>query len=303
MSPADPGPMAGLAPERTYEIQETSLLTGLAPARLRAWERRYEVVRPRRLGNGYRAYTPEQVALLRVLAELVAHGERIGELVDRPVADLLSLAAARRGAWGDPLLRAIAQLDRASLEFLVEEQRLSRGIRGFAHDIAVPLAREVGDRWALGQLPVAAEHLASEVVVAALKAGLHDEADARRPLCMAACAPGERHEWGLLASVTELTGRGWRVEYLGPDLPLDDVVEAAWKRNAAAVALSASEANLVQRHLTALRALPARLPGGAIAAIGGRGALAHAIPLREAGFVVGLEALLAAASSTGPQPS
>lgn len=300
MSPPEPGQEPALGPARTYEIQETSLLTGLAPARLRAWERRYEVVRPRRLQNGYRAYSPEQVALLRVLAELVAQGERIGELVEQPVTDLLHLAAQRRGSWGGPLLQSIAQLDRGALEALVDQQVVSRGARGFAHDIALPLARELGDRWALGQLPIAAEHLASEVVVGALKAGLRSPASQAMPLCVAACVPGERHEWGLLASMTELGGRGWRIEYLGPDLPLDDVVEAAWKRGAAAVALSASEAELVDRQAASLRAVPARLPGRALAAIGGRGALARSDVLREAGFLVGLEALLSAASSTGP---
>ena len=65
-------------PERTYEIHEVAQLTGLAAARLRAWERRYEVVRPRRLSNGYRAYTADQVALLRAFARLIEAGERIG---------------------------------------------------------------------------------------------------------------------------------------------------------------------------------------------------------------------------------
>ncbi|HTG50704.1 MAG TPA: MerR family transcriptional regulator, partial [Gemmatimonadales bacterium] len=64
-----PAPMVH-TPDRTYEIHEVARLTGLAPARLRAWERRYEVVRPRRLPNGYRVYTGEQVALLRAYARL-----------------------------------------------------------------------------------------------------------------------------------------------------------------------------------------------------------------------------------------
>ena len=45
-------PMAVTAGERTYEINEVAKLTGLAPARLRAWERRYAVVRPARLPHG-----------------------------------------------------------------------------------------------------------------------------------------------------------------------------------------------------------------------------------------------------------
>ena len=71
-------------PERTYEIHEVAELTGLAAPRLRVWERRYEVVRPRRHPNGYRAYTADQVALLRAFARLIASGERIGDLATRP---------------------------------------------------------------------------------------------------------------------------------------------------------------------------------------------------------------------------
>jgi methylmalonyl-CoA mutase cobalamin-binding subunit len=71
-------------PERSYEIHEVARLTGLSSARLRAWERRYEVVGPRRLPNGYRAYTADQVALLRTYARLTQSGERIGHLAGRP---------------------------------------------------------------------------------------------------------------------------------------------------------------------------------------------------------------------------
>ena len=83
-------------PERTYEIHEVAELTGLAAARLRAWERRYEVVRPRRMSNGYRAYTADQVALLRAFARLIDGGERIGDLAARPREEVLAQADARR---------------------------------------------------------------------------------------------------------------------------------------------------------------------------------------------------------------
>ena len=82
-------------PDRTYEIHEVAELTGLAAARLRAWERRYEVVRPRRMPNGYRAYTADQVALLRAFARLIEGGERIGDLAAPPPEDVLAQAEAR----------------------------------------------------------------------------------------------------------------------------------------------------------------------------------------------------------------
>ncbi|MBA2626911.1 MAG: MerR family transcriptional regulator, partial [Gemmatimonadales bacterium] len=183
--------------DRTYEIQEVAQLTGLEPARLRAWERRYAVVAPVRQANGYRAYSAEQVALLRSYARLIATGERIGDLVTRPVEEVIARAEGRNIADSPhgALLDAVKALDRERLEVLVGEQLVARGLSGFAHEIVLPLAQVVGDLWALGKLPVAAEHLASEVIVHALKGGLR-RSRAKGPLMVAACLPGERHEWG-----------------------------------------------------------------------------------------------------------
>jgi MerR family transcriptional regulator, light-induced transcriptional regulator len=42
---------------------------------------------------------------------------------------------------------------------------------------------------------------------------------------VAACAPGEMHQIGLLMLVVMLRWRGWDVKYLGPDLP-----STGWKK-------------------------------------------------------------------------
>ena len=75
--------------EQTFGMQAVTRLTGLSASRLRQWERRYQLVRPLRLANGYRAYTREQVALLRAVARLLAAGHEIGDLVWRPRAELI----------------------------------------------------------------------------------------------------------------------------------------------------------------------------------------------------------------------
>lgn len=283
-----PRPLAGT--DRVYEIHEVARLTGLAPARLRAWERRYAVVRPERQPNGYRAYTAEQVALLRAYAKLIGGGERVGDLAERPLDEVLAWAEEREvdGTAHGALLDAIIALDRDRLETLVAQQLGLRGVRNFARDVVIPLAQEVGDLWALGKLPVAAEHLASEVVVHALKGGLR-ASRGNGPVCVAACLPGERHEWGFLASLVEAQDRGWQVHYLGPDLPVDDIVEAAWRRQAQAVALSASDPALVEEQLPALAELISRLPPRTSAMIGGSGIEPFERILRSNGFHTGLD--------------
>lgn len=267
-------------------------LTGLAPARLRAWERRYEVVRPRRMPNGYRAYSADQVALLRAFARLIDGGERIGDLAARPREEVVAQAETGLpdGSPQAALLTAIRSFDRERLEGLVAQQLALRGLRAFATDVVLPLAVEVGDLWALGKIPIAAEHMTSEVVLHALKGGLRT-ARGGGPLVVAGCLPGERHEWGLLATLAVVQQDGWRAHYLGPDLPVEEVVEASWKLSPAAVGLSGSDPGLVRASLPALAALPSKLPPRTLAVVGGSGADPHARLLRSYGYRIGIGGL------------
>lgn len=271
--------------ERTYEIQEVAELTGLGTARLRAWERRYAVVSPERQGNGYRAYTASQVALLRAFARLVEAGERIGDLASQPQDEVIARAEHFGGDESAvaPLIEAVRGYDRDRLEALVADRLQRLGLPRFADEVVLPLATQVGDLWSLGKLPIASEHLASEVIVHVLKGALR-EAPGSGPLLLASGLPGERHEWGLLATLARARSAGWQVHYLGPDLPLDQVIQAAWTLRPAAVALSASDPELVERNLPELSRFVPRLPPRVRAVIGGRGAIAEGNSLVRHGF-------------------
>jgi hypothetical protein len=278
--------------ERTYEIRQVAELTGLAPSRLRAWERRYQVVRPTRLPNGYRVYTASQVALLRAFARLIEGGQKVGNLVQRPWEEVILESERTSPVPSAPpdFLDAVLTLDRDRLEDLVREEIQRRGLARFAEEVVVPFAQSVGDMWALGILPVAAEHLASEVVVQALKAGIRASRRGGGPLVVASTLPGERHEWGFLATLTAVQERGWRVHYLGPDLPLGEAVMAAWKLRPSRVAFSASEPAVIGANLAGLSDLPHRLPPGTDAVIGGGGIATHSRRLTASGFRLGTSA-------------
>jgi DNA-binding transcriptional MerR regulator len=285
-------PRTTITPNRSYEIHEVAELTGLQTARLRVWERRYEVVRPRRLPNRYRVYSSEQVALLRAFGRLCAAGERIGDLV-RESREAVIARAEGRATDGAPLaelLVAVRHLDRDGLTTLLAEHRARLGTPRFGQEIVLPLGEVIGDLWALGKLSVAAEHLASEVVVQQLKLELTAGAGIG-PVLLAACLPGEHHEWGFLVTLNELRQRGWRVQYFGSDLPLTDLADAAWTMVPAVVALSGSNPDNVLALLPELRRLPRRLPPGVRVVLGGEGSEANGSRLRRAGLKVGAEAI------------
>jgi methanogenic corrinoid protein MtbC1 len=274
------------ADDRIYEIYEVAELTGLAPARLRAWERRYAVVRPERQANRYRAYTARQVALLRAYARLTQSGSRIGTLVKEPVEQVIARADAQDqdGTAAGAFLVALQRLDRVAMQQILETQLQRLGPVSLCDQVILPLAQVIGDRWALGTLPVALEHFASETVVATLKRALESAVSAEGPTLLAACLSGERHEWGLLSTLAKAQNGGWRASYLGPDLPISQFIEAAWRTRPALVALSASDPANVERQMPELQNLARRMPERTQVLAGGRGFAPHAAALRGAGI-------------------
>ena len=69
-----------------YTVSQAARLTGVASTTLRAWERRYGVIAPRRTDGGYRLYDAHQIELLREMADVdpnVARQANLIFLVDR----------------------------------------------------------------------------------------------------------------------------------------------------------------------------------------------------------------------------
>ena len=76
--------------EHAYPIRAVSKLTGLTVDTLRAWERRYEAIKPSRAGRG-RVYSEADIRRLNLLRQAVEAGHAIGQvasLSDQRLAQL-----------------------------------------------------------------------------------------------------------------------------------------------------------------------------------------------------------------------
>ncbi|HEX8243397.1 MAG TPA: cobalamin-dependent protein, partial [Longimicrobium sp.] len=148
------------------------------------------------------------------------------------------------------------------------------GIRPLYLEVFQPVMREIGRLWQENQITVADEHLATAITQSAM-ARLYDRlfagAGDQGPLLVAACADSERHEVGLRMVCDLLEMEGWDTVFLGPTVPLDDLVRMVRERRPQVVALSAAIAPNVPRVAQAIRAIREALPGGApLIAVGGR---------------------------------
>lgn len=262
---------------------------GISPDLIRAWERRYGVVEPGRDEAGRRVYTSADIARLRLLARATEGGRSIGQVADLEQAALDELvredeAARRADAPPTVVPEGVAQvveaalgharaLDAAALEALLLRAASLHGVPLLLRGVLAPLFRAVGDLWHEGSLTPSQEHLASATVrgvLARVLAGVPVAADA--PMLLVTTPAGERHEIGALLAAAAATVEGWRVTYLGTDLPAADIAAAARETRARAVAVSAVYAPGPEALVDELRALRASLPRDVALVLGGAAA-------------------------------
>jgi MerR family transcriptional regulator, light-induced transcriptional regulator len=227
-------------------IGELSRRSGVSRELLRAWERRYGLLRPTRTEGGFRLYSAEDERRVALMRDHLDRGLSAAQAARLAIADATEVARAE----GTPSLARGAQELRAALDALDESAAhatLDRLLAGFSvetvlGEVVLPYLRDLGDRWARGEASIGQEHFASSVLRGRLL-GLARGWDAGGgPRALLACPPGEQHDLALIAFGLGLRDRGWRITYLGPDTPFDTLVETAGRLAPDAVVLAGSAA-------------------------------------------------------------
>jgi methanogenic corrinoid protein MtbC1 len=110
-----------------------------------------------------------------------------------------------------------------------------------ALEIIEPVMNELGARWQRNEMNVWQEHLASNLIRQRILSFMQSQpAPAPHALSLvAACAPEEQHELGLLLLALLMRRQGWRVTYLGQRTPLGDVLPLL-KEHRVAISVSTS---------------------------------------------------------------
>ena len=230
----------------TLRIGELARRTGVSPELLRAWERRYELLRPERTPTGYRLYSEDDVARVLRMQDLLRSGlaaaeaaRQASDAAPAPTTPPLAVNAGR-------LTDALARFDDAAAHDAVDQLLAQFTGTAVLEHVVLPLLRDLGERWAGGDASVAEEHFASSLLRGRLLGLARGWDRGGGPRAVLACAPGELHELGLIAFGIALRTQGWRITYLGADTPAETLVTAVAAVAPAAVVVVAVDSARVK---------------------------------------------------------
>jgi DNA-binding transcriptional MerR regulator len=243
-------------------IGELSKRVGVSPELLRAWERRYGLLRPARSAGGLRLYSPadvERVALMQQhLAQGMAAAEAAALAVREAAGEEGARTALRPEAIRDELAEALDAFNEPRVQAILDRLLALATVETLLTEVLVPYLQQLGERWQRGEASVAQEHFASGVLRGRLLGLARGWGLGLGPTAVLACLPGEQHDLGLIAFGLALRSRGWRIVYLGPDSPIDTVTEASRRLEPSLVVLNAVSPERVRPALPKLRTLAKR---------------------------------------------
>ena len=261
-------------------IGELSRRVGVSEHLLRAWESRYGLLSPVRSPGGFRLYSPRDEQRVRRMQFHLARGLRAAEaaratITEGPTRGVLQVDDRSDGTGQPDLLELAADLGTAldALDEPAAQAVLDRLMSDFTlaatlRDVVVPYLRELGERWANGELTIIQEHFASNVIRGRLGGLARGWGNGEGPWAVLACPPGELHDLPLLIFGIILNRRGWRVDYFGANTPVVEVIDTARRSPPDLIVVAAT----APERLTAIRADLVHLAAVAPLALAGAGA-------------------------------
>lgn len=246
--------------DAVMRIGELSRRTGVSPELLRAWEQRYGLLRPTRSPGGFRLYSPEDEARVRRTTTLIAEGLSAAEAARLAGSTSVAGTGPEQPLGADlaaALQDALDRFDAAAAHTALDRLLSAFSVEFVLTDVLIPYLRELGERWATGEVSVAQEHFAANLIRGRLLGLAGDWGTGGSPTAVLACLPGEAHDLGLLLLGILLARRGWQITFLGADTPMDTLHTSIQTLRPTLVVLATVDKTVFDDNAAAITALAA----------------------------------------------
>lgn len=239
----------GALPEQQehFPMRTVSVITGVNPVTLRAWERRYGLIKPARTPKGHRLYSQKDIELVNRIVRFLDRGISISQVSNSLKASLAMPAANEQQAsspwdeYQEHAIDAIVRFDESHLDMLYNKALSLYPIDIVTEHMLLPVLVTLGDRWANTEGSIAEEHFFGAFMRNKLGARLHHREKSSRGKKLLVCGmQGEQHEIGTMLFALAAHDHGYRIVYLGPDMPLGDLALTVKRAACDGIVLSGS---------------------------------------------------------------
>jgi MerR family transcriptional regulator, light-induced transcriptional regulator len=235
-----------------YNTRAVEKLTGIPADTFRAWERRYGLPAPARTEGNHRLYSQRDIAIVMSLKQLTEDGVSISRAVsivqrrltvEPSTADEPAAAPLNGSGFAQlqhRLIAAFTQFDASEANHVMEEALALYEPETVALDVIQPALIELGNAWERGDVCAAIGNFGTAFSMRKLSALFNaSQPEMGSPTILMSCVAGEMHEVGLMITALVLSRSGYRVIYLGANMPGAELAEAVRRVQPDAVVLSA----------------------------------------------------------------
>lgn len=243
-----------------YPIREVSRLTGVNSVTLRAWERRYGLIRPQRTPKGHRLYARDDIERVERILQWLNRGvpvSQVRELLDQPEA--VETPAPPIGDWTSQrqhLIQAVDLLDMGRLEALFNQSLALYPVSLCIAQLWQPVILQFEERWgdqfgAMLQRRLLETFLRTRIGTRIYHANQLSNAG---EVLVAKLPDDSSGFWALLMGLAT-SAAGYRVQLIDGDLPLSEFPMAIERLGVKALLLASGQAersDVIRRQLPRL---------------------------------------------------
>lgn len=224
----------------TYSIKDIEHLSGIKAHTLRIWEKRYNILEPKRTLTNIRYYDDDDLKKVLNISVLNKYGYKISNIASLRAQEINNEILNVTSRYGDlqtqieNLILAMVDFDKEYFDKVFNKSVLSRGLEETMLKVIYPFFEKIGILWQTGNVNPAQEHFISNLIRQKLIVAIDDlpeynNSDTKKFILF--LPDGEWHELGLLFYSYLIKKSGHQIIYLGSSLPLQSIFETAEQIN------------------------------------------------------------------------
>lgn len=214
-----------------YSIKDVEKVTGVKAHTIRIWEKRYNIIEPKRTESNIRYYLDDDLKHILNIALLNRNGIKISKIsgmdtaeIQRRVAEIADIDESFEGQL-DTLTISLIDLDEVKFLKIFEKNLQERGFVNTMLELIYPLLDKLAMMWITGSIKAIHEKFVSNLIKRKSIVYIDGLKATRNETFLIYLPEGERNELSLLFLNYMISSYGFKVINAGVDVSIEDLIE------------------------------------------------------------------------------